>query len=201
MYPDSGSSSMSHDRDSAFAQMDAGNAHRFLDEEAAAAAAVASVNASQYGNYTEHVSPMQESIQGDNESNSKIKRARSMQKITRNRKITSCLQCRERKQKVRKAISQTKDRLTDCFLNSSSATVRNHFAEIALQVVLEVACVLMSTLWKKLKKSLRVKEKRMPSKLERKRAPVRNTDSFSYYCQTNTKEHFGRCPNPSTKDS
>lgn len=34
-----------------------------------------------------------------NDSQNKVKRAKSAQKITRNRKITSCLQCRERKQK------------------------------------------------------------------------------------------------------
>lgn len=34
------------------------------------------------------------------ETGPKVKRAKPTQKITRNRKITSCLQCRERKQKV-----------------------------------------------------------------------------------------------------
>jgi hypothetical protein len=110
-YREAGSTRMLHDRDADFAQLDTGVSHHFkMDEEAAAAAAaIASVNASQYANYAEQVSPMQESSsQNDGETNGKIKRARSMQKITRNRKITSCLQCRERKQKVGRRIQRAR---------------------------------------------------------------------------------------------
>lgn len=110
-YREAGSTRMLHDRDADFAQLDTGVPHHFkMDEEAAAAAAaIASVNASQYANYAEQVSPMQESSsQNDGETNGKIKRARSMQKITRNRKITSCLQCRERKQKVGRRIQRAR---------------------------------------------------------------------------------------------
>lgn len=96
---------MSHDRDTAFVDMDQNNHHHnhFMNEEAAAAAAaaVASVRAAHYADYAQQISPLQEAASlADSEANAKIKRARSAQKITRNRKITSCLQCRERKQKV-----------------------------------------------------------------------------------------------------
>ncbi|UZJ55104.1 hypothetical protein CBS101457_004424 [Exobasidium rhododendri] len=59
----------------------------------------AAIRAQHYVQYDHDPSMLDHSMQSDRDGNEKIKRARSTQKITRNRKITSCLQCRERKQK------------------------------------------------------------------------------------------------------
>lgn len=102
-YPNEGSSRLPLDSSRLdYAEMNMSNTqeHHYIDE--AAAAAAASINAAQYVPYT---SPLNDSSHSDKgtSSSEKVKRAKSMQKITRNRKITSCLQCRERKQKVRRA--------------------------------------------------------------------------------------------------
>lgn len=168
-YREAGPSRLSHDRDTAFASMEENNHHQnhFMDEEtAAAAAAVASVRAAQYAEYTQHISPLQEvASQADSETNGKIKRARSTAKITRNRKITSCLQCRERKQKVGTSPCKEGDRLADMLFMPVSATARSHCVGIVTWEVPEVVdSALMSTLWKKRRKSWQMKGRRMQSK-------------------------------------
>ena len=74
----------------------------YVSDVATAAAAAA---AAQYDAFADAAStPMHDNSMSDKGANGKIKRARSTQRITRNRKITSCLQCRERKQKVSKTM-------------------------------------------------------------------------------------------------
>lgn len=105
-YSSEESSRLSLDSRFDYADMNTNNSqnHQYMDE-----AAAASISAAQYVPYTSPHSGSNHTDKGTS-NNEKVKRAKSMQKITRNRKITSCLQCRERKQKVRIKVMRSKEK-------------------------------------------------------------------------------------------
>ena len=144
---------------------DGAHDHHYMSEAdtAGVGRAVASASAGSYTAYGLDNTGLQDPNQMSSTDQEKVKRARSTQRITRNRKITSCLQCRERKQKVRSA--QANDGSSSGWLTLLCTSVigSGPCVEIAAWATREGACAPTWTRSRGHRKSLRAREKRMLS--------------------------------------